>query len=552
MTQYLISDTTLTNIANAIRTKKGTSALIDPADMATEIASISGGGGTINNLNVTSNGTYTASGGVDGYSPVVVNVPDKEVKDVNLYDYDGKILYSYTKTEFLNLLLMPTNPQAYSSLTNSGWNWSLSDAKTYVNKYGKLNIGAEYDYTGDTEIDITLTDGRLSPYLSIAVNGTATVDWGDGNTEAITGSNLTTYIRTLHEYAQAGDYTITITGDGIGIGTSREHILMGKSSGDYSENSVDAPYLNAVKAIRIGDNVTTINDSAFYFLRNLEEVLMSSYVTSIGNNAFRNCDSLKTVVLSSNTSIGSYAFFECMSLGYITIPNGITSIGDSSINGCRSMKTLSIPDSVTTIGNACFRGDYSLEYIQFPEGVTTINQYMFRDDYALKEFVICDTVTSLKHDIFEGCRSLKEMIIPSSVTEMISDTFYEDYALEKVTIAGTPSIGSNIFYGCTVLRDVSIPDGTTSIGSSCFRGCRSLSSITIPDTVATINNEVFRDCTGLGAIYFEGTTPPTVTNSNAFSSLTTDCIIYVPTGTLADYTSATNYPSSSTYTYQEY
>jgi len=34
----------------------------------------SGGGATIEALNVTQNGTYTASGGVDGYSPVTVNV----------------------------------------------------------------------------------------------------------------------------------------------------------------------------------------------------------------------------------------------------------------------------------------------------------------------------------------------------------------------------------------------------------------------------------------------------------------------------------------------
>jgi len=34
----------------------------------------SGGGGNIQSLSVTQNGTYTASGGVDGYSPVTVNV----------------------------------------------------------------------------------------------------------------------------------------------------------------------------------------------------------------------------------------------------------------------------------------------------------------------------------------------------------------------------------------------------------------------------------------------------------------------------------------------
>ena len=38
------------------------------------VGTASGGGATIEALNVTQNGTYTASGGVDGYSPVTVSV----------------------------------------------------------------------------------------------------------------------------------------------------------------------------------------------------------------------------------------------------------------------------------------------------------------------------------------------------------------------------------------------------------------------------------------------------------------------------------------------
>jgi hypothetical protein len=50
---------------------------------------------------------------------------------------------------------------------------------------------------------------------------------------------------------------------------------------------------------------------------------------------------------------------------------------------------------------------------------------------------------------------------------------------------------------------------------------------------------------------FEGTTPPTVANSNAFSKVPTDCIISVPVGSLSAYTTATNYPDPATYTYVE-
>lgn len=68
----------LTNIGNAIRTKTGGTDLIKLEDMPNEILSIETGGSAepiVRPLNVTSNGTYNAPNGVDGYNPVTVNVP---------------------------------------------------------------------------------------------------------------------------------------------------------------------------------------------------------------------------------------------------------------------------------------------------------------------------------------------------------------------------------------------------------------------------------------------------------------------------------------------
>lgn len=54
----------------------------------------------------------------------------------------------------------------------------------------------------------------------------------------------------------------------------------------------------------------------------------------------------------------------------------------------------------------------------------------------------------------------------------------------------------------------------------------------------------------LKEIHFLSATPPTI-NSSFESYIPTTCKIYVPTGSLSAYTSASNYPSSSKYTYIE-
>jgi hypothetical protein len=62
----------------------------------------------------------------DTIEEVVSEVQNKlpsnlEEKDVNFYDYDGTLLYSYTKEECLELEELPSNP-SHNGLVAQGWN----------------------------------------------------------------------------------------------------------------------------------------------------------------------------------------------------------------------------------------------------------------------------------------------------------------------------------------------------------------------------------------------------------------------------------------------
>ena len=485
-----------------------------PFDAASYIMgkNASGGGGstvTVEPLSVTENGTYTAPDG-EAYTPVTVAVPNtysasdegkvvddgalvaqtsltvtqngtvdttlnNEVvvnvptggggvasNDVNFIDYDGTIVYSYSAADFANLTELPANP-SHSGLTAQGWNWTLADAKTYVASYGFLDIGQMYvTDDGKTRIYVHFEEGRTSPYLGLAVNGTVDIDWGDGSThDTLTGTSTSTVVTIQHVF-QPGDYVITLTpASGTefsfsGSTNAGSRVLNKTAGGTLNESRA---YQNAIKSINVGA--------------------------------------------------------------------GVTSIGGRGFSGCFSLASISIPDSVTSIGSYAFNNCYCLASIVIPDGVISIESYTFSGCYCLASIVIPNGVRSIANNAFSSCYSLASIIIPDGVT----------------------IISSNTFSGCTALVSIVIPDGVASIGSDTFNGCNSLTSIVIPADVTSIGLRAFNTCYSLASIKFEPTTPPTVSSSNAFTSIPTDCIIYVPFASLAAYLSATNYPASATYTY---
>ena len=79
------------------------------------------------------------------------------------------------------------------------------------------------------------------------------------------------------------------------------------------------------------------------------------YVTTIGNHAFYDCDSLTSVTIpDSVTTIGYEAFYGCTSLTSVNIPDSVTSIGNFAFADCTRLTSVNIPDSVTSIGERAF------------------------------------------------------------------------------------------------------------------------------------------------------------------------------------------------------
>ena len=264
-------------------------------------------------------------------------------------------------------------------------------------------------------------------------------------------------------------------------------------------------------------------------------ITLTGKIISLGKSCFEHCEGLTGIVLpNSVTSLGESAF-SYSGLASITLPNSITSLGGSCFSSCSNLTSIAIPDSVTHIGDSCFSSCSNLTGINIPRSVTSLGRTVFYMCSNLTSINIPDTMTSLGGSCFNNCAALKNIVLPSGIASL------ENY----------------IFNSCTSLETITIPGSVSSIGKGCFSNCTSLETITIPESVASLD-DYFVNKTNLSSIVFESSTPPSASEyafgkgDSSYPYLPTTCKIIVPAGSLEDYASATNFPNSSDYTYEEY
>ena len=343
-------------------------------------------------------------------------------------------------------------------------------------------------------------------------------------------------------------------GDDLTWTLDSEGVLTISGTGAMASYSYDSPWYSMsedVESVVIGQGVTSIGDWAFYNCDSLTSVTIPDSVTSIGDWAFSYCTGLTDVTIPDGvTSIGDYAFGSCTSLTSVTIPDSVTSIGERAFSGCSGLTGVTIPDSVTSLGGGAFDSCSQLQaisaamanpayrsvdgvlfskdgktlaaypagksdsYFAIPDGVTSIGDYAFSYCSSLTSVTIPDGVTSIGDWAFSYCTGLTDVTIPDGVTSIGDSAFGSCTSLTSVTIPDSvTSIGDSAFYYCSSLTSVTIPGSVTSIGSRVFSFCSSLTGVTIPGSVTSIGRGVFSSCTSLTSV----TIPGSVTSIEDFA-----------------------------------
>ena len=284
---------------------------------------------------------------------------------------------------------------------------------------------------------------------------------------------------------------------------------------------------------------------------------VESYVSSIAASAFRGKGISKVTFNTTKlTTIGDSAFRGCQSLGNVTIPEGVKSIESSAFKGTYKIATIVIPSTIESIGTEAFRfsGNDTLTVTIKADNIAIVNSIVFTtggsnttDSYIFNvknqamadhirtvyagfsnltvnigfvdirngnngifayEYSVLDNGSSEEYGdlvitgFAEGYAVPEKLIIPDTIT--INDTavyvngigdgaFASQKAIKQIVFECTnlESIGVGAFQGIDYIPEIVIPDGVTSIGANAFRSCWCLSYVEIPSSVTKIYNGTF-------------------------------------------------------------
>ena len=251
------------------------------------------------------------------------------------------------------------------------------------------------------------------------------------------------------------------------------------------ELSIDEEYGDNINMYNAGINGNGLKVVFGSKVRKIPAGIFSSYDDEVAGN------NVTSVVIPENVEeIGTSAFYNCKNLTNLSIAEGVSKIGNSAFCGCEGLQEICVPESVCYVGYETFRNLASLKKLTWkPVKVSNEDGEEYCSFYRAGinsdglEVVFGDKVESIPYSMFRN------------------DWGYDSANVISVYMPGSiKNIGSEAFYGCDGLTELTIGDGVEYIGDCAFANCTSLRILNVPEKLKSADYGAFKDCTSLEVI----------------------------------------------------
>ena len=260
-------------------------------------------------------------------------------------------------------------------------------------------------------------------------------------------------------------------------------------------------------------------DVLLYSFRDIEEVIIPSFIRQIGSYAFSQCKKLKTVEFGINSKIESIekkAFFES-SLKKIKIPSSIVDLKEGWCECTQKLtdieiiqseiQNISIFDEKFIVGKTDQKSDTfdvllfsvrDIVHVTIPSHIKRIDSYAFNMCKNIDhfEFQPNSQLQIIGRGAFNGS-SVTEITIPSSVIEIGKAAFCSCENLVKVEFEENSKlkiIGKKSFSEVAI-ESIAIPPSVIKIESNAFEFCYGLQKVefSVDSKIQTIEKVAFYD-----------------------------------------------------------
>lgn len=385
-----------------------------------------------------------------------------EESDINFWDYNGTLLYSWTLAELATKTELPPLP-SHDGLICQGWNWTLEEIK--ATGYG-ADVGAIYiTDDGKSRLYITLTeldDMTITVYFHQSAAGLVSVDFGDGSeaqTVATSGN-----VSISHTYSQTGNFIITM-GRTADSGTY--------SPSGTSTNTIFAPYSTTNYRARViltcahlGSGVTTLRQNLFGGYRNLRAITIPEGVTGGSEQIFIDCSSLRCVALPRTMKTIPGYFVSGCHVENFSVGGAATALAYGSFSSVAIMKRLLLPSSVASISTTMITSNVCMGKFRFPRLIKNVPANSFVSCVNLRDVVIPQGCQSIGSRAFDTAKSLPRLIFPSTLSSIgaqafnncTSMRFYDFTACTAVPTLANANAFTNIPADCEIRVPAAIVD----------------------------------------------------------------------------------------------
>jgi len=193
-------------------------------------------------------------------------------------------------------------------------------------------------------------------------------------------------------------------------------------------------------------DTTTVADGSNYsvfdkVVTDLKRIYINPECEEINSCAFRGCVELEKVVFLGNkiTSIGEWAFAQCESLDTIQLPSSVTTLEKRAFHSA-GIKTITGIENVTTINEGAFLDCVGLVELDLPK-VTVAKQLAFagcgslRNLYLRHTAVVETNVTARENNVLYGSIQDTTIYVPAELLSQYHSTFpWEVYSSKIVAI----------------------------------------------------------------------------------------------------------------------